>query len=222
MGRGGEDGVVQQILPVAGELLARDDAAGDRALAPARAGQDHFFTQRRVPSLGQGQHRDGQGLQRLHQAKAGGLVEAQHMARDLLAFAGGQGDVVGLGDQIADGQDDAVLADQDAVADPLSAQRARGEGVGRHIGVQPHHRRQRPVQVEGIVLRLRLGLVRHAPILEPFFHAGAFQAVLGGSGSESPLAARCRIAGAIAPVRVGRRFAQTSTTILPTCWLDSR
>ncbi len=88
-----------------------------------------------MSALGQRQHGHRQGLQRLHEAEAGGLIEAQHVAGHLPAVAGGQGHLVGFGDQVVDRQDQPILADQDAVADPVGAEHARGEGVGRHAGV---------------------------------------------------------------------------------------
>ncbi len=61
--------------------------------------------------------------ERLHQAEAGLLVVAEHMTGRDAAVAEGQPDLLGLGDQIADRENDAVVADEDAVAGALGTER---------------------------------------------------------------------------------------------------
>ncbi|MPW65482.1 hypothetical protein CPI28_02635, partial [Moraxella catarrhalis] len=50
------------------------------------------------------------------------------------AITGGQDNLVGLGDQIADGQHEALVADDHGVADPLRSEGLGGEGVVAHLG----------------------------------------------------------------------------------------
>src|SRR6267142_5186135 len=70
--------------------------------------------------------------QRLHQAEAGLLVVAEHMPRDGAAVTQAEPDRLGLGDEIADGQDQTVLADENPVAGPLGAERLGAEGIARN------------------------------------------------------------------------------------------
>src|SRR6185437_4317631 len=67
-----------------------------------------------------------------------------------------------LGDQIADGEHQAVV-DQHAVAGALDAQGLGGEAVGRDNRMQPDHRGQRALEIIRIVLRARLRGGRHFP-----------------------------------------------------------
>ena len=89
--------------------------------------------------------------QRLHQAEAGLLVDAERVARRDAAVAEMQPDGFGLGDQIADGQHQAVV-DQHAVAGALGAKRVGGEGVGRDDRMQADHRAKRALEVVAVVL----------------------------------------------------------------------
>ena len=135
MRRIGEDRFVEHVFPIAGKFLFRRDARGERAGAPADAAEHHAFAE-----LGRFRGAERQRLQvkfgeRLHQAEAGFLVEAERGAFDRAAVAEMQPDGFRLGDQIADGEDQAV-ADDDAVAGALDAQRFGGEGVGRNDRMQ--------------------------------------------------------------------------------------
>ncbi len=171
--RAGEDRLVQHIFPIAGELFPGHDLRRHRAGGAAGAGDDHLVADRRVTGIADRHRRHVQRLQRLQQAEARRLVHAQNVPRDLAAFPGRQHDVVRLGDQIADGQDDPVFADHRPMADPFGAERRRREGVPWDRRGQGDHRGQHPVKVEGEVLRLRLGLRGYFPIVKPFSHSGA-------------------------------------------------
>ena len=100
--------------------------------------------------------------ERLHQAEAGLLVEAERMAFHHVAVAEMQPDGLRFGDQIADGQHQAVV-DQHAVAGALDAERLGGEAVGRDDRMQADHRGQRALEVVRVVLRARLRRRRHLP-----------------------------------------------------------
>ena len=84
------------------------------------------------------------------------------MAFDHAAVAEMQPDGFGLGDQIADGQHQAVV-DQHAVAAAFGAERGGAEGVRRDDRVQADHGGERAVEVEAVVLRARLKRGRHLP-----------------------------------------------------------
>ena len=159
MGGGGEDRVVQHVLPVAGEFLARGDGAAERVAAAAGAGQH-----RRVAGLRAGaglhlQRRQVEAAERLDQAEAGLEIVGEGVAGDGAAVMGGEPDRLGLGDQVADGGDQPVRADHHAAAGALRAEGLGGEGVGRHHGLHGDDRAQRLLQVEGVVggARLEIG-----------------------------------------------------------------
>jgi len=75
-----------------------------------------------------------------------------------------QPDRLGLGNQIADRQHHAILADQDGVARALGAERLRREGIARNDRVQAHHRGKGLIEIIAVVLRLRLHRRRHLVI----------------------------------------------------------
>ena len=135
MRRIGEDRLVEHVFPIAGEFLPRGDAAGDRTRAPAGAADHHALADLGRLRCAERQCRQVDLAERLHQAEAGLLVGAERVALDHAAVAQMQPDLLGLGDQIADGQHQPVV-DQHAVAGALAAQGVGGEGVGRDDGVQ--------------------------------------------------------------------------------------
>ena len=156
MRRRREDRLVEHILPVAGELLLGDDARGHRVLAPAGAGHHHALADLGILGAAERQGRQIEASQRLQQAEAGLLVEGQHVAGNDASAAVADPDGLGLGDQIADGEHQAVVADDDAVPRPLGAQRLGGEGVGGDDRLDADDRGQRLVEIVIVVVRLRL------------------------------------------------------------------
>jgi putative membrane protein len=152
MRRRGEDRLVQHVFPVAGEFLLGDDARGHRGFAPAGPADHHVLADLRFGRTAQRQRRQVEMRQRLHHAEAGLLVIAEHVAGHHFAAAERDPDVVGLGDQIADGEHDAVAAHQHAMAGALRAQRLRRERVRRNGGADADHRGQSLVQLEIVVL----------------------------------------------------------------------
>ena len=111
-----------------------------RPPAPPTTTRSPSGDQRRIAER---QRRQVEPRERLHQAEAGRLVVAEHVAGHDAAVVEVQPDRLGLGDQIADGEHQAVLADQHAVAGALGAERLGGEGIGRDDRAQPHHRGER-------------------------------------------------------------------------------
>ena len=84
--------------------------------------------------------------ERLHQAEAGGLVVGERKAADHDALVGGEPDRARLGDEVADGEHQAVVADDDAVAGALGAEDLRGERVlreSRRAAARPRRARRR-------------------------------------------------------------------------------
>src|SRR5450755_874097 len=111
----GEDRIVQEILPVTGELLPGGDVAGDRPGAPAGAAQHDAVADLRSGGGTKRQRVEVELAKRLHQPKTAYRIEAERMAFHHAAIAEMQPDRFGLGDQIADGQHQPVI-DHDAVA----------------------------------------------------------------------------------------------------------
>jgi hypothetical protein len=66
--------------------------------------------------------------QRLHQAETGLLIIGEHRTRHRAPIREVKPDRLRLGDEVADGEHDAV-ADQHAIARPLGPERLGGEGV---------------------------------------------------------------------------------------------
>ena len=84
------------------------------------------------------QRRQIEPAERLHQAEAGLLVIGERMGGNDAPVVARQPDLLGFGDQIADGQHQPVLADDHAAALPLGAQRRRREGVLGNRGMNLH------------------------------------------------------------------------------------
>ena len=136
MRRRGEDRFVEHIFPVAGEFLLGDDTGGDRALPSAGAADHDAFADRGGCELADFERRHFELGQRLNQAEAGLLVVAEHMARHRAAVIERDPDRVRFGNQVADGENESVAADEHAVAGALGAERLGSEGVLRHDGAQ--------------------------------------------------------------------------------------
>ena len=83
----GEDRLVQHVFPIAGEFLLGGDAAGERARAPAGAADHHPLADLGRLRRADRQRRQVDLAQRLHQAEAGLLVEAERMAFHHVAVA---------------------------------------------------------------------------------------------------------------------------------------
>ena len=162
MRREGEDRVLEHVFPIAGEFLPRGDARRDRAGAAAGAAEHDALADLRLGGRADRQRRQVELGQRLHQAEAGLLVDRERMARRDAAVMHVDPDGLGLGDQVADREDQAV-AEQHAVAGALVAERLRGEGVGRDDGMQADDRGQRALEVVAVVLGARLRGGGHFP-----------------------------------------------------------
>ena len=166
MRRRGEDRLVEHVLPVAGEfLLARrrappPNAAARRRRRPPRARRPAARPTARsaIGSAGRAAPAPAPG-----RSRSPGRKPSTWPGHDA-AVAQGEPDLLGLGDQIADGEHDAVFADQHAVAGALGAERLGGEGVGRHDRADADDGAERAIEIVVVVLRLRLRAGRHRPV----------------------------------------------------------
>jgi hypothetical protein len=160
MGGGGEDRLLQQIFPIAGEFLLADDL-GAEGLAPAPARDHDRLAELDRAGAAELERRQAEPAQGLDQAEARLLVIGQDMAGGDPSVDIGQPDALRLGDQIADGQDETVGADNHAAAGTLRAQDRGREGIPGDHGLQGHDRPQGMVEVEIAGLGLRLPRERH-------------------------------------------------------------
>ena len=87
------------------------------------------------------------------------------MAGNEAAIGGGDPDRLGFSDEIADGQHEAVIADDDAGALAFRAQRGGGEGILRRGGAQADDGTERGFKVKWVVAGVGLQLGRNCPIL---------------------------------------------------------
>jgi hypothetical protein len=127
MGRRDEDRVVEQIFPIAGELLLRHDAGLD---GPVHAvGEHDGIADPGLCRVAEIQRREPKMAKRLDEPEAGLLVVGERVRRDETPVLAGQPDFLGLGDQIADGEHQAILADDHAAALAAGAEHRGGEGV---------------------------------------------------------------------------------------------
>jgi hypothetical protein len=163
MRRGSEDRFIEHVFPIAGEFLLGGDARHHRMFAATCAGHHDGIAHFGRLRLAHRQRRQFEPRQRLDQPEAGLLIVGQAVTGDRAAIRKMQPDRFRLGDEITDGEHHA-LADEDAVAGPLGAQRLCGESIGGNDGAQPHQRGQRALEVIGVVLRLGLDGMRHLPI----------------------------------------------------------
>src|SRR5882757_2580659 len=103
MGGRREDRLIEQIFPVTREFLLADDARDHRLFAIA-ASDDDGIAQFRLARATELQRRQAEPVERLHEPKAGLLIEGERVGRDDAAVCAGEPDALRLGDEIADGQ----------------------------------------------------------------------------------------------------------------------
>ena len=104
MGRGGEDAFFEDVFPIARELTLGDHVGADRAAAATIPRDDDRSAFGQIPGSSQQHGRQAEGAQGLYQAESRCLVVSDDMCGDSLSLVGGQPDFVGLGDEIADGE----------------------------------------------------------------------------------------------------------------------
>ena len=172
--------------------------------APAVADDVHLVAGSHRGGRAAFEQRRAQIAQRLHQPEAARLVVGERMAGDDYAGVGGEPDRLRLGDQVAYGEHESVLADHHAVAQAFGTEYAAGERILGYFGAQQNHRVQHLIEIEIEFLGTRLqGFVK-----SPWFHVGHD-------------ARFCHVAGLLAglawrrPAGAGSRFSQTAIRVLP-------
>src|SRR5579872_203909 len=173
MRRSGENRLIEQIFPIAGELLFADNMRLDR-LSPAAACDDDGIAGLHVAHPAKLQGRQVETAQRLDQAKAALLIVSQRVRRNDAAVIAGQPNALRFGDQIADGEDKAAVLDHDAIAGALRAENVGGKSVFRYGGLKRNDGFQSAIEVEvqifGLWLhrgRVQAGLFDHGLFLSP-------------------------------------------------------
>jgi hypothetical protein len=166
--RRGEDRLVQEVFPVARELALGHDLDADRVGAPAGRTDDRRVLLGHVGRGAEHRRLDPKRLDRAHEPEAGLVVVGDRMGLHDASAHRGQRHLVGLRDQIADGEHETLLVDDDAAALPVGAEERSGEGVLRHVRAQRHDRRERLVEIEVEVLgpRTRRGHQRRVQHME--------------------------------------------------------
>ncbi len=101
--------------------------------------------------------------ERMDQAQARGLVVGERKAAHHMALVRGEPDRARLGDEIADGEDQAIVADDDATAGAQRAEDLRGEGVFGDFGPQADDRIERVLEVKTPFFGPRPHLDRKSP-----------------------------------------------------------
>src|SRR5262245_4102785 len=162
MRRIGEYRFVENVLPIASEFLLRRDAAGERARASACAAYDDAFSN--FSGLGGTDVEPGKIdlAERLHQPETRFLIETERMSLHDMAVAEMQPDSLGFGDQITDGEHEAVV-DQHAVARALDPERIGSKSIGRDNRMKTDDRGERALKIVAVVVHAWLNPRRHPP-----------------------------------------------------------
>ena len=137
---GGEDRVFQQVFPIAREFLTRHHLRGDRPGLSAGTADDHFRARFQLCGIAHQHGGHTKGSQRLNKPETGGIVIGQRVPGHRAPIGGGQPDLIGFRDQIADSQHKPVIADHDTLTQALGAQRLRRESVGWYGCAQGYDR----------------------------------------------------------------------------------
>ena len=129
MRRAGEQRALNVVFPVAGKRPPHHHLGGTDRASPTigdTAGDHQHLTRLQTGWLAECDRRQPQRCQRAHQTESCGHVVAHHARRNGAAVVGQQPHVGGLEHQVADGQHQAVVVDDDARTLPRLAQRGGG------------------------------------------------------------------------------------------------
>ena len=141
--RRGEDRVLDEVFPVAGELAPGNDGRDRDGLLLA-AGHDHQAIELRHRRRRSDPDRPRRELpERFHEAESGGVVVRDDGGRNRGAVGIRHLDRVGFHDQVADGEDEAVVANHDARSVALLAERLVAARVGKRLHLDADHRVRR-------------------------------------------------------------------------------
>ena len=144
-----EDRLVEQVLPVRRERGAWTRRT--RSVASSAPPPLTIIIGSRSASLAESPSGIGRDVERhdgSHQAEAGRVVVGDHPRRQRAAAGVDDADLVGLDDQVADGEDQPVVADDDAAAFALGAERGAAARVGHGAGLHLDDRGEERVGVE--------------------------------------------------------------------------
>src|SRR5207244_4288106 len=109
--RRGEDRALQEVLPIAGEFLARDDQRLDGVAPAAAGGDDRRILDAQAAGVAELERRQSQPAECLDEAESGLLIESDDMTLRRPTIARAEPQRLRLGDEVADGEHEAVLAD---------------------------------------------------------------------------------------------------------------
>ena len=157
--------LIDQIFPIAREFLACDDLGSERMGLPSTTPDHDLIARLQMTGIAQGQHRHPQGFERLHQTETALIIVSEHMGLHDPTLVGGQPDFFGLGNQVADGDDEAIIPNDNALARPLRAERLGGEGIVRGACPKGNHCGQSVLEVIAESSRIGLVLRRDFPFV---------------------------------------------------------
>ena len=142
MWRRGEDRLGKEIFPPAGELASRDHIGAECRPAPAIADREHLISFLQRPRVAELERLHAQRRDGTQQPEAGLVVVGDEFRRHRTRALDHQLDRGGFEDEVADGQHQPVVVDDDAAAFAPGAQRCGGTGRRRNFGDDLGHRRQ--------------------------------------------------------------------------------
>src|SRR4051812_38317683 len=99
----------------------------------------------------------------MYEAEARGLIVGERKAADDIALVRGEPDGARLGDEVADGENEPVVTDDDAAARAQRAEDLCGESVFRDLGAQADDRIERVLEVKTPLFGPRPHLDRKSP-----------------------------------------------------------
>ena len=164
MRRRREQGLVEQVFPIAGKLSPRENTRSQRVAASAVADDEHVVVQIGRFEVGAWNRAQVELAQRQYEPQARHLVVCKRMARNDVARMRRQPDRFRFGDQVADRQHEAIIIDDDAVAAPFGAEDRRGKRVFGNLGPNCDDRTQRRREVEWNLAAFRLQFGGECPV----------------------------------------------------------
>src|SRR5262245_57254102 len=129
---------LEQVFPAAGELALGHHKGGCDHVRPAEACHQYGIALLELVRLAKGDRPQVQSRRRLEQAKAGFVVVAHHLRRQAALIGGDDLGSMRLQHQIADGEDQAVVADQDAGSLALGPERGNAAALRIDEGLDAH------------------------------------------------------------------------------------
>ena len=144
--RRGEDRLVEEVFPAAGELALSDDAGGRHRVGAAEARDQHRIALLNLGRLAERNRRDLDRHERPQQAEPGLVVVSDDARRHCAPVVEADLRRLCLDHEIADGEHETVVVDDDAGAFPLPTQALDRAAVAFDRGLHPHDRRDQLVE----------------------------------------------------------------------------